>query len=70
MAEDIGNMLGCGAHITNLERTSVGEFSLKDAFTLERISQDLNNFGIKVLEEKYNRPVDLFLKDFRKSPIV
>ena len=64
MAEDIGNMLGCGAHITNLERTSVGEFSLKDAFTLERMSQDLKTFGMKVLEEKYIRPVDLFLKDF------
>ena len=64
LAEDIGNMLGCGAHITNLERTSVGEFSLKDAFTLERISQDLKTFGLRVFEEKYIRPVDLFLKDF------
>ena len=64
LAEDIGNMLGCGAHITNLERTSVGEFSLKDAFTLERMSQDLKTFGMSVLEEKYIRPVDLFLKGF------
>ena len=64
LAEDIGNMLGCGAHITNLERTSVGEFSLQDACTLERVSQDLKTFGMRVLEEKYIRPVDLFLKDF------
>ena len=64
LAEDIGNMLGCGAHITNLERTSVGEFSLKDAFTLERISQDLKTFGMRFFEEKYIRPVDLFLQDF------
>ena len=64
LAEDIGHMLGCGAHITNLERTSVGEFSLKDAFTLEQISQDLKTFGMKVLEQKYIKPVDLFLKDF------
>ena len=64
LAEDIGNMLGCGAHITNLERTSVGEYSLRDAFTLERISQDLKTFGMRILEEKYIRPVDLFLKDF------
>ena len=41
LAEDIGDLLGCGAHITNLERTSVGEFSLNDAFTLEQILQDL-----------------------------
>ncbi|MDA9688817.1 tRNA pseudouridine(55) synthase TruB [Betaproteobacteria bacterium] len=65
MTEDIGNMLGCGAHITSLERTSVGEFSLKDAFTLERMSEDLKIFGMRVLEDKYIRPVDLFLKDFR-----
>ena len=64
LAEDIGNMLGCGAHITNLERTSVGQFSLKDACTLERMSKDVKTFGLKVFKEKYMRPVDLFLKDF------
>ena len=64
LAEDIGNMLGCGAHITNLERTSVGEFSLKDACTLEQMSQDLKTFGMRILEKRYIRPVDLFLKDF------
>ena len=64
LAEDIGNMLGCGAHITNLERTAVGQFSLKDACTLERMSKDVKTFGLKVFEEKYMRPVDLFLKDF------
>ena len=65
LAEDIGNMLGCGAHITNLERTAVGEFSLKDAYTLEQLSKDFKTFGMRVFEEKYIRPVDLFLKDFR-----
>ena len=64
LAEDIGNMLGCGAHITNLERTSVGEFSLEDSCTLEQMSKDLKTFGLKVFEEKYIRPVDLFLEDF------
>ncbi|GIR49639.1 MAG: hypothetical protein CM15mP58_17360 [Burkholderiaceae bacterium] len=28
------------------------------------MSQDLKTFGMRVLEEKYIRPVDLFLKDF------
>ena len=64
LAEDIGNMLGCGAHINNLERTSVGEFSLKDTFTLERMLYDIETFGMRVLEENYIRPVDLFLKDY------
>ena len=64
LAEDIGDMLGCGAHITNLERTSVGEFSLNDAFTLEQMAQDLKTFGMRILKKKYIRPVDLFLKEF------
>tara|TARA_B100000963_G_scaffold289741_1_gene259333 strand:+ start:1266 stop:2186 length:921 start_codon:yes stop_codon:yes gene_type:complete len=65
LATDIGEMLGCGAHITNLERSAVGEFSLRDAFTLDNMTQDLKRFGKKILDEKYIRPVDLFLKDFR-----
>ena len=51
LAEDIGNMLGCGAHITNLERTSVGEFSLEDSCTLEQMSKDLKTFGMRVFEK-------------------
>ena len=61
LAEDIGNMLGCGAHITNLERTSV-EILLRMLYS--RNVENLKTFGLKVFEEKYIRPVDLFLKDF------
>ena len=31
------------------------------------MSQDLQTFGIRVIEEKYIRPVNLFLKDFGVS---
>ncbi|HEX9390807.1 MAG TPA: tRNA pseudouridine(55) synthase TruB [Usitatibacteraceae bacterium] len=37
LAEDIGEALGCGAHLTALRRTSTGGFSLADASTLEEL---------------------------------
>ncbi len=37
LAEDIGEVLGCGAHLTALRRTSTGGFSLADALTLEQL---------------------------------
>lgn len=35
LAEDIGERLGCGAHLTKLERLAVGSFVLGDAIKLE-----------------------------------
>lgn len=35
LAEDIGRVLGCGAHLTGLRRTRVGPLALDDAVTLE-----------------------------------
>jgi tRNA pseudouridine55 synthase len=37
LAEDIGEALGCGAHLVALRRTGVGGFSLADAATLEAL---------------------------------
>lgn len=37
IARDIGEALGCGAHLANLRRTSAGNFSLSDALTLEQL---------------------------------
>ncbi|UCE20182.1 MAG: tRNA pseudouridine(55) synthase TruB [Gemmatimonadota bacterium] len=39
LAADIGETLGCGAHITALQRTRVGQFGLEDACTLEEIER-------------------------------
>lgn len=38
LAEDIGEALGCGAHLTALRRTRVGDLDLADAVTLEQIT--------------------------------
>jgi tRNA pseudouridine55 synthase len=37
LAEDIGEALGCGAHLAALERTAVGPFSLSQAIRLEAL---------------------------------
>lgn len=39
LAMDIGDVLGCGAHLTALRRTRSGPFDLSDAVTLESLQQ-------------------------------
>ena len=38
VAHDMGQALGCGAHLESLRRTSVAEFTLADAHTLEELA--------------------------------
>ena len=38
LAEDIGNALGCGAHLTALRRTRVGSLTIIGAVTLDQLS--------------------------------
>ena len=38
LAEDIGKVLACGAHLTALRRTAVGSLRLADALTLDQLS--------------------------------
>jgi len=37
VAHDIGQQIGCGAHLASLRRTALGEFSLSEAHTLEEL---------------------------------
>jgi tRNA pseudouridine55 synthase len=37
VAHDMGQLIGCGAHLASLRRTSVGEFELADSHTLEEL---------------------------------
>jgi len=39
VAHDMGQLLGCGAHLQALRRTAVAEFTIEDAHTLERVEQ-------------------------------
>lgn len=40
LARDIGERLGCGAHLTELRRTRSGPFALADARTLEQLADE------------------------------
>jgi len=37
LAHDLGQQLGCGAHLTSLTRLAVGRFQLEKAFTLDQV---------------------------------
>ncbi len=37
LAEDIGKQIGCGAHVTSLRRTEVGDLDIKHAWTLKQL---------------------------------
>ena len=39
LAEDIGERLGCGAHLSSLRRTGVGPFRIEDAITLVNLAR-------------------------------
>jgi tRNA pseudouridine55 synthase len=39
VAHDMGQRMGCGAHLASLRRTALGEFSLSDAHTLEALAE-------------------------------
>ena len=39
LAEDVGEVLGCGACISQIERTKVGHFGISEAVTLEQLNE-------------------------------
>jgi tRNA pseudouridine55 synthase len=39
LAQEMGQKLGCGAHLAEITRTAVGEFSLDQAITLEELAE-------------------------------
>ncbi|HZQ94682.1 MAG TPA: tRNA pseudouridine(55) synthase TruB [Candidatus Sulfotelmatobacter sp.] len=45
VAHDMGQILGCGAHLEALRRTAVGEFTLEDAHTLEELAAGNSETG-------------------------
>ena len=56
IAEDLGNALGCGAHLVGLRRTEVGHLTLEQSFTLESIQQGWQDTSSYIL------PVDALLQ--------
>ena len=47
VAHDMGQALGCGAHLESLRRTSVAEFTLADAHTLDELAAAASESGAR-----------------------
>jgi len=60
LCNDIGNELGCGAHLSNLVRKKVGNFSIEDSINLEEFRED------KTLGKKYLISIDSALEELDK----
>ncbi|CAD7702799.1 unnamed protein product [Ostreobium quekettii] len=43
LVHDLGQTLGCGAHMTALRRTGIGEFSVDDAWSVEKLAECMSN---------------------------
>jgi tRNA pseudouridine55 synthase len=42
LANDVGEVLGCGAYLSSLCRTRIGEFKIEDAMTIEEFEDKIN----------------------------
>jgi tRNA pseudouridine55 synthase len=59
LAEDIGEALGCGAHLVALRRTGVGALTLEHAVTLDALSS-----ADEAERDRWLKPVDALLSTF------
>ena len=59
LAEDIGEALGCGAHLVMLRRTGVGALTLENAVTLDALSD-----ADEPARDAWLQPVDALLSTF------
>jgi tRNA pseudouridine55 synthase len=62
LAHDIGQVVGPGAYLGELKREGVGEFHLKDAFTLEELARHFKDSGIS----RVVTPIEALLPEFSK----
>ncbi len=57
LAEDVGNVLGCGAHISSLHRSQAGPFSETDCISLEQL-EAVRGDGLAEQLDQFLLPVD------------
>jgi len=63
LCNDIGDELGCGAHLSNLVRKKVGNFSIEDSLNLEELKKE------KALAERYLISIDSALEELSKITV-
>jgi tRNA pseudouridine55 synthase len=56
IAHEIGQELGCGAHLNTLRRVAVAEFTLEDAHTLEQLSAKVDSESSAAWEDLFVHP--------------
>jgi tRNA pseudouridine55 synthase len=62
LAHDLGQMLGCGAHLSELSRTASGAFTIADSMSLESINTFVENKKF----EAFFLPLETLLPEFPK----
>ena len=65
IAEDLGSMLGCGAHVSRLDRYSVGPFHERDAISLDELEK-ISESGNRELLDALLYPVDAAIMNYPK----
>jgi tRNA pseudouridine55 synthase len=45
IAHEMGQLLGCGAHLASLRRASVAEFNISQSHTIEEIESEMRNYA-------------------------
>ena len=66
LAHDLGEALGCGAYVTDLERQSCGGFSVADSVTLDELETEAQEPGGW---QRRLHPVDWVVRDFKTVTI-
>ena len=65
LAEELGSILGCGAHVSRLDRYAVGPFDERDATSLGYLEK-IEKTGNRELLESLLCPVDAGINDYPK----
>jgi tRNA pseudouridine55 synthase len=63
LCNDIGDELGCGAHLSNLVRKKVGNFSIEDSLNLEELKKET------ALGKRYLISIDSALEELSKITV-
>jgi tRNA pseudouridine55 synthase len=66
LAHDMGRKIGCGAHLSEISRTAVGEFSLGQAIEIEELAQAAREGKFK----SYLIPLESLLSNFPRTNVL
>lgn len=61
LADDIGQAMGCGAHVTALHRTQVGAFLPEERVTLPQLADCMQVEGVEGVARRYLRRIETML---------